>query len=246
MKSGLTILGRMKLLPSIVLRAAPAVAVVAALALAAVPAAASASAVPTSPSAFDFADCPPLPAGMDPHTWRCEVHLATGSITIGRVTIPNLRLTLTHAEGPLPGGESGQSFGVLHARPVAVPGHPRMTARVRYGGYADLIGNGPDPGGLYLVLALHGPGLGPDCTIGTLADPIRTHAARVGDTTTIPTDPPIKAFTLQDKHFTVPASAGCHDRNRSVDTRFGLPSASGNEMTLNAAYTYRMYDSLGG
>jgi hypothetical protein len=58
----------------------------------------------------------------------------------------------------------------------------------------------------------------------------------VGDTTTIPTDPPIREFTLRDTAFAVPAS-GC----ARVDHRFGLPSASGNAMTLHAAYTYRMY-----
>jgi hypothetical protein len=210
----------------------------------AVPTAAAAATVVPSPSDFDFSHCPPLPAGMDPHTWRCEVHLATGSITIGRVTVADLDLTITHAEGPLPDGESGQSFGTLRARPVAVPGHPRMTVQVRYGGYADLLGNGTDPGGLYLTLGVRGPGLGAHCAIGTVADPIKTHAVRVGDTTTIPTVPPIKAFTLRDRAFTVPAAAGCHGRDRLVDTLFGLPSPAGNEMTLNAAYTYRMYDQL--
>jgi hypothetical protein len=55
-----------------------------------------------------------------------------------------------------------------------------MTAQVQYAGYADLLGNGPDPGGLYLMLTLRGPGPGTHC----------------------------------------------------------------NEMTLNAAYTYRMYGDL--
>jgi hypothetical protein len=233
----------MKSIRPVIVRAVSGV-VVAVLALVAVPTPASADTLPTSPSAFDFADCPPLPDGMDTHTWRCEVHVATGSMTIGRVTIPNLELTLTHAEGPLPDGESGQSFGVLHARPVAVPGHPRTTIQVRYGGYADLLGNGPDPGGLYLVLALRGPGLGRNCAIGTAADPVRTHAARVGGTTTIPTDPPIKVFTLQDKAFPLPPASGCHGRNRLVSRWFGLPSVTGNAMTLNTAYTYRMYDTL--
>src|SRR4051794_12953206 len=70
------------------------------LALAA-PAAAHTGPLPTDPSAFDFSDCPTLPAGLDPTGWRCEVHLATGEITVGRVSLRNLPLRLVHAEGPL-------------------------------------------------------------------------------------------------------------------------------------------------
>jgi hypothetical protein len=69
-----------------------------------------------------------------------------------------------------------------------------------------------------------------------VANPIKTHAVRVGDTTTIPTDPPIREFTLQDTTFAVPAS-GC----ARVDRLFGLPAATGNALTLHAAYTYRTY-----
>jgi hypothetical protein len=211
------------------------------LALLAVTAPASASTGRLRPSAFDFSDCPALPAGLDPQTWRCEVHIARGTFTIGRTTFRDVPLSITHAEGPLPDGTSGQVFGTLRSRPAPVPGHRGYTIRVGYGGYADLIGNGPDPGGVYLTLAVRGPGQGPDCSVGTLAAPIRTHAARVGDTTTIPTDPPIKVFVLRDTAFTVPAASGC---GRPVDAWFGLPSASGNEMTLHTAYTYRMYDAL--
>jgi len=223
---------------------AVAAVVVATLALAA-PAAARPNPLPTDPSAFDFSDCPTLPAGLNPAGWRCEVHLATGEITVGRVSLRNVPLRLVHAEGPLPGGESGQIFGSLQSPPVVVPrggaGGHRLIVQVRYGGYADLIGNGPDPGGLYLLLAVSGPGLGTGCTIGTLSEPIKTHAVRVGDTVTIPTDPPIKVFTMQDSAFTVPAAANCHGHERQVDDRFGLPSASGNTMTLHAEYTYQLY-----
>jgi hypothetical protein len=91
------------------------------------------------------------------------------------------------------------------------------------------------------MLAVRGPGLGARCTIGTPAHPIRTHAARVGPTTTIPTSPPIKRFTLQDTAFTVPAAGHCHGRDRWVDAQFRLPSTGGNALTLQAAYTYQPY-----
>jgi hypothetical protein len=217
---------------------------VATLALAG-PAAAHPSPLPTDPSAFDFSDCPTLPAGLDPTGWQCEVHLATGEVTVGRVRLHDLPLRLVHAEGPLPDGESGQIFGTLQSAPVVVPGGGaggrRLTVQLRYAGYADLIGNGPDPGGLYLMLAVRGPGLGTGCTIGTPTQPIKTHGARVGDTTTIPTDPPIRAFTLQDTAFAVPAATHCRGHERQVDDRFALPSAGGNTMTLHAEYTYRPY-----
>jgi len=223
-----------------------ALASVAAVALAA-PASAHAAPDPTDPSSYDFSDCPTLPSDLDPAAWRCEVHLATGEITIGRNRISGIPIRLVHAEGPLPDGTTGQIFGTLQSRPMVVPGggaaDHRLTVQVRYAGYADLIGNGPDPGGLYLMLAVRGPGLGEHCTIGTRTDPIRTHAARVGATTTIPNDPPIKQFTLQDTAFTVPSASRCDRRDRRLDTRFGLPSAAGNTLTLQAAYTYRRYSS---
>ncbi|WP_067685198.1 hypothetical protein [Actinoplanes awajinensis] len=216
-----------------------AVVTVATVALAA-PASAQTAPDPTDPLSYDYSDCPLLPSGIDPTGWRCEVHLATGAITVGRQRLTGIPMRLVHAEGPRPDGTTGQIFGGLQSRPTAVPGG-RMTVQVRYAGYADLVGNGPDPGGLYLMLTVRGPGLGEHCTIGTVADPIRTHAARVGATTTIPTDPPIKQFTLQDTAFTVPASSGCGPRAHRVDARFGLPSATGNVLTLETAYTYQMY-----
>jgi hypothetical protein len=196
--------------------------------------------------AFRFGDCPALPPGADPHTWRCEVHLATAELTLGPQRIPGLVLMITHAEGPLPDGSSGQVFGAMHSLVAPVPGHgrPALGVEVRYAGYADLIGNGPDPGGMYLQVAVHGAGLGPRCVIGTTADPVKIHPMRVGDTTVVPTDPPIRLFTLADTTFAVPAATGCHGRDRVVDARFGLPSTSGNVLTLHSAYTYRMYDAL--
>lgn len=221
-------------------------ATVATVALAA-PVSAHAAPDPTDPASYDFSDCPTLPSNLDPTTWRCEVHLATGEITIGRNRISGIPMRLVHAEGPLADGTTGQIFGALQSRPMVVPGggagNHRLTVQVRYAGYADLVGNGPDPGGLYLTFAVRGPGLGDHCTIGTPADPIRTHVARVGATTTIPTDPPIRQFTLQDTAFTVPAASSCDGRDRRLDAQFGLPSAAGNVLTLQAAYTYQMYSS---
>lgn len=222
---------------------AVAVASVASVAMG-VPASAHAAPDPTDPASYDFSDCPALPPDVDPVAWRCEVHLATGEITIGRTRISGIPMRLVHAEGPLADGTTGQVFGTLQSRPVAVP-HSGLTMQVRYAGYADLVGNGPDPGGLYLMLAVRGPGLGEHCTIGTPSDPIRTHAARVGDTTTIPTVPPIKQFTLQDVAFAVPPASDCDGRDHRLDSRFGLPASTGNTLTLQAAYTYRTYSSTG-
>jgi len=219
---------------------------VASVALAAmgVPASAHVPSDPTDPASYDFSDCPTLPPDLDPTTWRCEVHLATGSLTIGRNRISGIPMRLVHAEGPLADGTTGQVFGTLQSRPMVVSrgrGGHRLTVQVHYAGYADLVGNGPDPGGLYLMLTVRGPGLGEHCTIGTAAEPIKTHAARVGETTTIPTSPPIRQFTLQDTAFTVPSASDCDGREHRLDTRFGLPAAAGNTLTLQAAYTYRTY-----
>jgi hypothetical protein len=206
---------------------------------------------------FDFADCPPLPAGMDPHTWRCEVLIATGHATIGVVDVPKLGpLTVIHAEGPLPDGTSGQVFGSLHSKVTAVPGgltgsgladHIRLLrlgVEARYAGYADLIGNGPDPGGVYLSITLHNPLLGKHCSIGSAENPIKTHMTRAGPAEIASTDPPIRRFTLRDTTFTVPAARGCELADGLLNRRFGLPSAVGNSMTLNASYTFKAYDQL--
>jgi hypothetical protein len=224
---------------------AVAVASVATVAMG-VPASAHAAPDRADPASYDFSDCPALPPDLDPTTWRCEVHLATGEITIGRTHISGIPMRLVHAEGPLADGTTGQVFGTLQSRPMVVPhrgGDHRLTVQMRYAGYADLVGNGPDPGGLYLMLTVRGPGVGEQCSICTPADPIRTHAARVGDTTTIPTAPPIKQFTLQDTAFTVPPAGDCNGRDHRLDTQFGLPAAAGNTLTLQAAYTYRTYSS---
>ncbi len=228
----------MRILRSPVAGAAAATLVTLALAT---PASAHTAPDPADPASYDFSDCPALPAGLDPTGWLCEVHLATGRITFGDTTISDLPMRLVHAEGPLPDGTTGQVFGTLGSGPAATHG---LVLRMRSGGYADLVGNGPDPGGIYLRLAVRGPGLGRHCTVGTMADPIRTHAAPITGTTTIPTDPPIRQFMLRDTTFTVPAASGCAGHDRRVDARLGLPAPAGNTLTLQVSYTYRMYSTL--
>lgn len=190
---------------------------------------------------FDYSDCPALPTGLDPAKWRCEVHLASGEATFGNVTVKVPALRLTHAEGKLPDGTTGQLWGGLRSGSTVIPG-TRVRMRLRYGGYADLVGNGPDPGGVYFTFALRGPLLGPGCTIGTEAAPVRTHLARVGATDILSTDPPVIAFTLRDTSVAMPSTTGCGPLGGLLDRRLGLPSTA--TITLSAMYSYRTYDRL--
>lgn len=194
---------------------------------------------------FDYSDCPALPSGLDPQKWRCEVHLASGEATFGNVTVQVPALRLTHAEGKLPDGTTGQVWGGLRSGSTVIPGtHVRM--RLRYGGYADLVGNGPDPGGVYFTFALRGPLLGSGCTIGTDAAPVKTHMARVGATEILSTDPPVIHFTLRDANVDIPAAQHCGPLTGLLNQRLGLPSPAGtNTMTLDATYSYKTYDQLG-
>jgi hypothetical protein len=194
---------------------------------------------------FDYSDCPALPSGVDPSTWRCEVHLASGEATFGSVTMKIPALRLTHAEGKLPDGTTGQVWGGLRSGSTVIPG-TRVRMWLRYGGYADLVGNGPDPGGVYFTFALRGPLLAPGCTIGTGAAPVRTHMARVGATEILSTDPPVIHFTLRDTNVAVPAAEHCGPLTGLLNQRLGLPSPAGtNTITLDATYSYKMYDQLG-
>jgi len=190
---------------------------------------------------FDYSDCPALPAGLDPAAWRCEVHLASGQATFGDVTTAIPALRLTHAEGKLPDGTTGQIWGGLRSGSTVIPG-TAVRLRVRYGGYADLVGNGPDPGGVYMEFALSGPLLAPGCTIGTDAAPVKTHMSRVGPTNILSTDPPVIAFTLQDSNVAMPAAQRCGPFGGLLNRRFGLPSTA--TVTLDAMYSYKYYDQI--
>jgi hypothetical protein len=201
------------------------------------------------PGSFDFRDCPPLPAGAQPYRWRCEVLVATGRFQLGKVAVPAIApITVTHAEGPLPDGTTGQVFGALRAERTGVPGgllrrhgpgghNPllHLGLRTEYAGYADLV----DRSVMDVRLRLVNPLLGRRCVIG---DPLRLTLSRDGDSEWLSRNPPLIRFRLYDRGFALPAASGCGPLRGLVDRRFGLPSAAGaNEVYLTAYYTFRMY-----
>ncbi len=201
------------------------------------------------PGSFDFQDCPPLPAGAQPDRWRCEVLVATGRIQLGKVAVPAIApITVTHAEGPLPDGTTGQVFGALRAERTDVPGgllrregpgghNPllHLGLRTEYAGYADLV----DRSVIDVRLRLVNPVLGRRCVIG---DPLRLTLSRDGDPEWLSQNPPLIRFRLYDRSFALPAASGCGPLRGLVDRRFGLPSAAGaNEVYFTAYYTFRMY-----
>jgi hypothetical protein len=205
--------------------------------------------VPPPATSFAFRDCPPLPAGVQPHRWRCEVLVATGRYQLGKVAVPAVApITVTHAEGPLPDGTTGQVFGGLRAERTDIPGgllrrhgpgghNPLMHLglRIEYAGYADLVGQPA----MDVRLRLVNPLLGPHCMIG---DPLRLTLSRDGESEWLSRTPPLIRFRWSDRGFALPAASGCGPLRGLVDRRFGLPSAAGvNEAYFTAYYTFRTY-----
>ncbi|MEU0939682.1 hypothetical protein [Embleya sp. NPDC005971] len=209
--------------------------------------------------AFDFTDCPALPASADPNKWRCEVHVATGRMRLGGLDVPLRPMTITHAEGPLPDGSTGQVFGALHATPspaagglLGIPGLPEqapvlgVNVETRYGGWFDFLSHGTSAGGLDVTLALGGPLLPKDCSIGTAEHPIRLTMMRKGPNEWVSKDPPILKGTLWDNTVALPAATNCGPLGTLLNGRNHLPSPAGdNSITLDGLYTFKTYAQLG-
>ncbi|MEU1269632.1 hypothetical protein [Streptomyces sp. NPDC005799] len=236
-------------------RGAAALAVAAVLAgAAAAPALAADTPAGSGPvPTFDFRDCPELPSGVDPARWRCEVLTATGSLTLGSRTIPELTpMTVTHAEGPMPDGSDGQVFGALRSAPTPVPGgllgtpgpSLPLSLRPEYGGRSDFYTVDDHMGLFTLRFRALSPLLPRSCTIGAGDTSIELHLKRTGDSEWISRNPPLIRFDAYDTDFTAPPAAGCGPLNRLVDDRLGLPSARGDAISLSAYYTFRTYDQL--
>jgi hypothetical protein len=207
------------------------------------------AAVTPVPASLDFRDCPPLPAGAQPDRWRCEVLVATGRLQLGRVAVPAVApITVTHAEGPLPDGTTGQVFGALRAGRTDVPGglvrgrgagghNPllHLGLRTEYAGHADLV----DRSVIDVRLRLINPLLGHSCVIG---DPVRLTMSRDGNSEWLSENPPLIRFRLYERSFALPVASGCGPLRGLVDRRFGLPSAAGaNEVYFTAYHTFRTY-----
>ncbi|WP_284347862.1 MULTISPECIES: hypothetical protein [unclassified Streptomyces] len=239
-------------------------AAVAALVAGAASAPAVAADAPPAPS-YDFSDCPDIPAGVDAASWKCEVLTATGPLTLGSRSIPELApMTITHAEGPMPDGSAGQVWGAMRSAPAAVPGgllgntadrnatdrnaadHNPLSAlslQPEYGGRSDFYPAGDTMGLFTMRFRVVSPLLPHGCVIG--ADkPVELHLKRDGDSEWVSKNPPVIKFVAYDDAFTAPAAEGCGPLGKLVNDRFGLPAAAGNAITLNAQYTFKTYDQL--
>ncbi|MFJ3305975.1 hypothetical protein ACIPSA_23160 [Streptomyces sp. NPDC086549] len=201
-------------------------------------------------SATDFSDCPTLPDGVDPARWRCEVHTAATRLTIGKVTVNFARITMTHAEGPLPDGSDGQVWGAMHSEPTAVPGgltgtpagdHAPvlgMAIQPEYGGRSDFY-----TGKFSLRFRLVSPLLPHGCTIGA-GEPVDFQMKRSGPSKWVSQDPPVIEFSAYDDTFAAPAAEHCGPLTPSLNRRLGLPAADGNLLSYDASYTFKTYDQL--
>ena len=216
----------------------------------ALPAAANAASATTTIPVFNYSDCPRLPSGVDPAKWRCEVMVVDGTVDIGGSVVPFHFDRVTHAEGPMPDGTPGQVFGAFRAANRQVPGRqsgdghgPKLWLRPRRTAVPDFYSQ---TGTRSLVFDLSGPRLGPGCTIGTEADPVRVAAQRVpGTTRRVSEDPPIIGFQVLDATLAVPEVSGCGRFSGELDRRFALPSPSGaNRLSGSAFYSFKTYDRL--
>ena len=197
--------------------------------------------------AFSYRDCPPLPSGVDQTRWRCEDHVASGTVTIGRSSPIPIRITsMTHAEGPLADGSPGQVFAGLHGAVTRVPGGflgLPLAIQPESAGSADLI----TPGGIVeLKFRLVSPLLGRSCTLGSHSEPVKISLGLVpGSAVWVSQDPPIRRMDGTDTAFAVPRASGCGPLGRLIDQRFGLPAPSGtNTLALRIYYSYKTYDAL--
>jgi len=192
---------------------------------------------------FEYRDCPQIPSWADPATWRCEDHVATGTLTVGGVGPIRFHITsMTHAEGPQPDGTSAQVFGRLRARAERIPG-TRLRLRPESAGPADLL----TPGGvLNLRLHITGPGVGRDCALGSTENPIPIRLSLVpGSAVWVSQDPPIRRMQGTDTTFAVPAATGCGPATPWINQHFALPAPSStNTLALTAYYSYKPYNHL--
>lgn len=206
-----------------------------ALAMAMTAPAAAADEVP----AFDFSDCPAIPAGADPAQWRCEVLVAHGTVRIGRlpeVTLP--RIVTTFAEGRL-NGQFAQVFGAMRADPVRVRGN---LVRLEYAGFADFLSVGDRMGEQHLKLAVRSPWLPRGCAIGDDHDPIVLKPVRTAGPEVISREPLVLKFSMRDNEFAVPGAHGCGPLTRVLERRFGVPAAAGsNSLELTTYVSIRGY-----
>lgn len=206
---------------------------------------------------YDFSDCPDLPTGVDAAQWKCEVLTATGSLTLGSRTVPELApMTITHAEGPLPDGSDGQVFSALRGTRTAVPGgllgdttadhKPLLSLALRpeYGGRSDFYSVGNSMGLFTLRFRVLSPLLPHGCVIGAGDAPIELHLQRAGGSEWVSKNPPVIKFDAYDDAFAAPAAKGCGPLGGLVNDRLGLPATAGNAITLSAYYTFKTYDQL--
>jgi hypothetical protein len=208
----------------------------------------------TAQPAFDFSDCPAIPAGADPAEWRCEVLISSGTLRIGALAEqPTGSMRLTFAEGQLD-GKHAQVFGALRSEPVRVPGgllgisgaehNPLLDMKIqlRYAGFADFLSDGDRMGTQHLKLGVIAPLVPGNCTIGGDANPIVFRPIRTAGPDVISEDPRVLRFTIADNAFAVPGPSGCGAFGDLLSRRLGVPAPAGtNAMTLTTYTGLRNY-----
>ncbi|QKW38623.1 hypothetical protein HUT06_35215 [Actinomadura sp. NAK00032] len=240
---------------------------------------ASAEAAPAAnpdpiPASFDFADCPPLPEGSDPHLSRCIVAV----ITSGKFQIGNFDqaiekpMQITYASAFNPSTFKFTTvFGKLRAEKMLVQGglfgDPLLTAVYARPEYAGTFETPPSLDfriNVGLKVRLINPFLGSHCTVGTDSNPIKLsfttgttnppapNTPISGEAASIARqDPPPEV--LQAKHvdnaFAVPGAKGCVFGGGVADWLInqvgGFPAAAGTSTVIQNEYiVQKLYDQL--
>ncbi|RJL20667.1 hypothetical protein [Bailinhaonella thermotolerans] len=206
--------------------------------------------------AFDFRDCPPLPAGADPFAWQCnQIIVTSGTMKLGKVEQPVTKpMSITYTTGYDPGVPGVEFiFGRLRAEPMPVPGgligtpgsDPidllKVSALPKYAGHLSF----PDGGlnaRLDMKVQMLNRNLPQTCHIGSDTDPIKLNLTPVGDIEIPSEDPIVLKATMQDTAFAVPGASGCGLLNGVVNRRAGIPSPSGgNSATLTQYVSFKNY-----
>lgn len=187
------------------------------------------------PPAFVADACPPLPPDADPAQWTCgNMVFDAGYIRMGRLDQPLTEpIRLTVAYGP----PDQLIFGRLDSRPMRLAGLPvGVWITPEYGGHFTPTTFTE----LSLRFRLTGPGLGQNCHVGTVDEPIAFTMTPVAGSLRIypqgPNGEDIVGANYTETSFATPKAADCNGFTPTINATLDLPSPTGR----NAA-SFRFY-----
>ena len=178
------------------------------------------------PPAFVADACPPLPPDADPAQWTCgNMVFDAGYIRMGRLDQPLTEpIRLTVAYGP----PDQLIFGRLDSRPMRLAGLPvGVWITPEYGGHFTPTTFTE----LSLRFRLTGPGLGQNCRVGTVDEPIAFTMTPVAGSLRIyplgPNGEDIVGANYTETSFATPKATDCNAFTPTINAILDLPSPTG-------------------